>query len=272
MTGAILDGADMSGASLRRSDLTMASLDGVDLSGANLFRASFTSAGLSETIFSGACFGFTCVSDCDFSPAIGLDETVHELPSSIGADTLLKSLRSCGSTYSPVLRAFFDKSGVGPEVLDAIEAPERRTKYYTCFIAYGAPDEEFAKRLFRALSKRGVQCWFFPAHAQVGQPTRAEERRGRQAAEKVLVVCSAAGLAMPGVLREVDETAQEDPARLLSVLRDSAWLDATFSVVRDGQDLKPFLWNNVWIDFSTGEFDGCCARLLNGLVKLQPPD
>lgn len=267
LTGATLSHADMAGASLRRSDLTMANLVGADLSGAILYRASFTAAGLSGTVFSGACFGFTCVSDCDFSSAIGLDDTIHELPSSIGADTLLKSLRGGGTSFSPVLRKFFCDAGIGNEILEAIEKTEQSVTYHGCFIAYGAPDEEFAKRLHRGLTSKGVPCWFFPVNAKVGQPTRAEERRGLQAFAKVLVVCSADGLSRPGVVREIDETIQEDPLRLLPVLRDNGWLAESFNVMRDGRDLKPFLVERVWADFSTEEFDDSYERLLAGLRK-----
>ena len=101
-------------------------------------------------------------------------------------------------------------------------------------------------------------------------PTKAEERRGLQATEKVLVICSVAGLASPGILREIDETAGEDPKRLLAVLRDKDWLSGASVVARDGQDLKQHLLNNVWVDFSVGEFDDCFEKLLDGLAKTSP--
>ena len=210
------------------------------------------------------------MSDCDLSATIGLESTIHEVPSSIGTDTLLKSLRSCGTTYSTILRDFFGKTGLSPDIIDAIEAAEQKTKYYTCFIAYGSPDKEFARQLSDTLSARGVHCWFFPVDARVGRPTKAEERRGLQATEKVLVICSVAGLASPGILREIDETAGEDPKRLLAVLRDKDWLSGASVVARDGQDLKQHLLNNVWVDFSVGEFDDCFEKLLGGLAKTSP--
>lgn len=270
-TGTRLSHADMAGTSLRRCDLTMADLDGADLSQADLFRASFTAAGLSGTIFSDACFGFTCISDCDRSAAIGLEATIHDIPSSVGTDTLLKSLRSSGVTFSETLREFFLKSGLSLEMIDAVQSAEQKSVYCTCYVAYGSPDEEFARQLSGALSARGVHCWFFPVDARAGRPTKAEERRGLQTTEKVLVICSVAGLASPGVLREIDETAGDDTKRLLPVLRDRDWLGEGTVVARDGHDLKQHLRNNVWVDFSVDEFDNCLERLLSGLAKGSSP-
>lgn len=270
LTEAPLIGVNLRGADLYRTDFTMADLSGAYLTGANLVRASFTAANLMGTDFTSARFGFTCVSDCDFSQAKGLEKVKHVLPSSIGVDTLTKTLRGCESGYSGSLLKFFREAGVPTIILEKLSQLVGEIRYYSCFIAYGTPDQEFATRLVEDLAVQGVKCWFFPSDAKVGAATLSEERRGRQDADKVIVICSGAGLAQPGVKREIDETAQEDPKKLLPINKDGEWRRKPYVIERDGRNLKPFLENNVWADFASKSYEKALEDVLKGLEKLPP--
>ncbi len=146
----------------------------------------------------------------------------------------------------------------------------KATKYYSCFIAYGGPDQDFAARLNNSLRAKGVERWFFPKDAIAGRPTLEEERRARMNADKVVVVCSGAGLGQPGLLREIDETIQENPRKLIPVLKDVQWLSDPYHVTRDHRDFKPYLRDQVWADFDAKSYRVAFPDLLAGLSKRWP--
>ncbi len=113
LTGANLTDADLTGADLTRADLTMARLAGARLAQVNLYRATFTAADLAGADFTGAKFGFTCVSDCDMFVAEGLGTAEHTVPSSVGIDTLTRTLRTNRGRFTKELHKFF-KARVSP--------------------------------------------------------------------------------------------------------------------------------------------------------------
>ena len=245
----------------------MARLDGARLVQVNLYRATFTAADLRGADFTGATFGFTCVSDCNMFVAEGLDKAQHVVPSSIGIDTLTRSIRSNHGRLSKELRKFFRGAGVSRECLNELPRAITTTKYHSCFIAYGSPDQDFAARLNRSLKAKGVDRWFFPKDAIPGQPTLEEERRARRNADRIVAVCSGAGLGQPGLLREIDETMEENLGKLIPVLKDKHWLSDAYQIRRDDRDLKPFLRNQVWADFNSKPYREALSDLLAGLSK-----
>lgn len=150
-------------------------------------------------------------------------------------------------------------------LLDSPRVRFEEDKFYTCFLAYGAPNGNFSRGLYSRLKRAGVPIWFFPEDAQGGEDALAEERRARQKAEKVVVVCSADALGQSGLLREIDETGHEDPSKLIPVLLDREWLRPQFQVEREGRDLKPYLRRNVWIDFTDQSAPGAMDQLFQAL-------
>ena len=267
LTGANLRDANLMGANLTRTDLTMAHLAGACLAGVTLYRATFTAADLKGADFTGARFGFTCVSDCDMSLAVGLDTAEHLVPSSIGIDTLTRTLRTNNGRFTKQISIFFRRAGVSAECLKELPSIVKATKYCSCFIAFGGPDQGFAARLDQSLGKKGIERWFFPKDAVAGQPTLEEERRARKNADKVIVVCSGAGLGQAGLLREIDETAQENPKKLIPILKDTAWLHQSYHIRRDDHDLKPYLQSTVWVDFSSKKYREALRGLVAALSK-----
>jgi uncharacterized protein YjbI with pentapeptide repeats len=262
--GASWSEADLSGASLTNAILSSGDLTEVDLTGADLRGARLFSSHLFGADLTGANLYSTCLAGCDLSQAKGLSTVQHEGPSSIGMDTLINSFRGTGNNLTPELQAFFLGAGVPRELLAALPQIVHAVEFYTCFIAYGQPDEDFAKRLCDDLEARGVSCWFYDLDATPGERTWAEIGRERGQADKMVVVCSAAALIRDGVLKEIEEQIDENPDKMIPISRDNLWTEAGFRVVRGTRDLKPFLLDKNYADFSD---ESCYEESLQRLLK-----
>jgi hypothetical protein len=115
LAGANLGRAHLGGANLRRADL-----GGANLAGANLVGANLGGADLSEALCYATVFG-----SVDLSDVKGLESIEHRGPSTVGADTLVRSrgripeafLRGCGLTPWEVLSANFYRPELTPSGL-----------------------------------------------------------------------------------------------------------------------------------------------------------
>jgi len=262
LSGTNLTAANLGGADLRQAKLTRGDMGGANLSGANLSGADLSHARLRVT----------SLSNVDLSQVIGLETVKHESPSSVGADTLILSFRGAGNRLTPELETFFRGAGVPEGLLEALPDIVRDIKYYTCFIAYGQPDVEFANRLVGDLRGKGVSCWVYDMDATPGERTWGEIGRRRREADKMVLVCSAKALVRDGVLKEIEEQIDEDPDKLVPVSLDDLWKEPGFKVIRGSRDLKPFLMERNWADFAGWEsdpsrYDRALERLLAGLKR-----
>jgi 1-acyl-sn-glycerol-3-phosphate acyltransferase len=124
----------------------------------------------------------------------------------------------------------------------------------------------FAKKLCEDLKARGVSCWFFPEDAKVGSPLWREIGKARRGADKVIITCSADSLVRDGLLKEIEETADDDPSRLVPISLDNIWREQGFLAPRGARDLKPFLLNQIYADFVGWEKDEKTYQ--KGLEKL----
>src|SRR6202035_5133059 len=105
---------------------------------------------LDGTNFNRTLVGFTIFADVDLSLCFALDSVVHQWPSSLGVDSII---RSKGRIPEIFLR------GVGlpdywidylPSLLgDGIQ-------FFSCVISYSSKDKAFAHRLHDALQFKGV--------------------------------------------------------------------------------------------------------------------
>jgi hypothetical protein len=293
LTDAALAGADLTGANLREAnlhgadlylanlaaaDLTGAVLAGADPIGANLtgtrlieaylFGTLLLGAGLSGAEVTGAHFLSAVLANCDLSQTIGLAAVNHDGPSSIGVDTLIESLRGAGNRLTPDLETFFLGAGAPRELLAALPQIVAEVEYHSCFISYGQPDRDFAKRLRDDLAARGVPCWLYDLDATVGERTWTEIGSVRRQADKMVVICSAAALIRDGVLKEIEEQIDEDPGKMIPISRDNLWREPGFQVTRAGRDLKPFLLDKNYADFSDeSRYDKELQRLLTTLRR-----
>lgn len=271
LSNAILSMADLSGADLRGVDLSGVNLRTADLSKASLGEANFSGADLAEADFSGAKCGFTIFAGCDLSQCRGLESVKHEAPSSVGIDTIIASFRGAGNRLTPEMETFFLGAGVPREILAEFPRILAQVQYCTCFICYGEPDRAFAEKLHKDLTARGVSCYFFPYDQTPGERTWREIGKWRREAEKMVVLCSAKALIRPGVLKELEEQIDEEPDKMVPVSLDDLWKEDGFRVMRGDRELKPFLLERNYADFSNASLYGkSLERLLKGLKRPQP--
>jgi len=268
LTGADASRANLSGADLIGADILLANLTGADLSGVDLFAAKLIAADLRETRLAQAHFDFTALGNCDLSRVTGLSSVDHMGPSSIGVDTLIASFRGAGNKLTPELEGFFLSAGVPKELLAELPRIVAEVKYYSCFIAYGEPDLDFAQRLRDDLVGRGVSCWLYDLDATPGERTWPEIRTKQREADKMVVICSAAALIRDGVLNEIEEQIDEDPGKMVPISRDNLWTEPGFRVVRGSRDLGPFLRDRNYAHFSDDSlYEDSLERLLKALKR-----
>lgn len=170
-------GADLAGANLEDASLQSATLHGADLRGADLTGASLRGANLTDTCLDGtilrnASVGDTVFADVDLSQAIGLDSLEHASPSTIGVDTLTRSLgripetflRGCGLSPWEILAVRqYDRTLPPSEIRRlqeqslelCLQTPQRKRVQ----ISYSGADTPFVEELRRLLLSRGVFAW-----------------------------------------------------------------------------------------------------------------
>jgi len=250
------------------ANLAFAELTRCNLARANLAAANLTGVGVTEANLASVRLDGTSLGDCDLSRATGLSAASHKGPSSIGVDTLIRSFRGAGNKLTPDLRTFFLGAGVPRELLAALPRIVGAVEYYSCFICYGQPDADFAKRLRDDLVARGVSCWLYALDATPGERTWAEIGRERRRADRMVVICSAASQVRDGVLNEIEHQIDEDPDKMVPISRDDIWIQTGFRVARGSRDLKPFLMDRNYADFSDDSlYEEPLQRLLKALRR-----
>jgi len=283
LTRSNLKGAKLIGATMETSNLTRASLQGATLFSANLILSGFKNADLAEVDlraaqlnydwfmganFRGARFGYTSIAHCDLASCIGLEAALHGNPSSIGIDTLVESFQTAGNRLTPELEAFFINAGVPKELLEALPEIMAKVEHCTCFICYGEPDLDFAKNLVAGLKAEGVSCWLYSMDATPGRKTWAEIGMKRREADKMIVLCSARSLVRDGALKEIEEQIDEEPDNIIPISLDDVWKQSGFGVMRGQRDLKPFLLDKNYADFTKRtKYEESLNKLLKGLKR-----
>ncbi len=136
--------------------------------------------------------------DVDLSGVKGLDDVIHEGPSTIGIDTIF---RSKGNIPEVFLR--------GAGVPDALITYTRSLvnqpiDYSTCFISYSSKDKAFIEQLYADLQSQGIRCWFAPQDLKIGARIRPSIDESIRRYDKLLLVLSAHSLTSPWVEQEVE--------------------------------------------------------------------
>jgi len=266
--GADLSGTDLSKTNLFRADLSAANLGSANLSKADLFAANVVGADLWEVNLAAAVCSATVFGDCDLSSAKGLDSVVHRGPSTIAIDTLIASFRSAGNRLTPELETFFLGAGVPKNLLAELPRIVAEVKYCTTFICYGEPDLSFAQRLSQDLKDKGMSCWLYSMDETPGERTWKEIVERRREAEKMIVLCSGKSLVRNGALKEIEDQIDEDPDKMVPISLDNLWKEDGFKVMRGSRDLKPFLHERNYADFSDpAAYDNSLERLIRGLER-----
>lgn len=198
----------------------------------------------------------------------GLGYVRHSEPSSIGTDTLIKSYRGGGNSFNTELMKFLINAGVQKELLQEIPRIALEVKYYTTFVGYGQPDVEFAEKLVNDLRGNGISCWLYSLDYTPGKRTWKEIKTRRSEADKMIILCSSNSLIRDGLLKELEEQIDEDPDKLIPVSLDNLWKQKGFKIIRANRDLKPWLMERNYADFSEpSKYDESFDRLLEALER-----
>ena len=209
LSAANLLSANLSGANLSKANLTGASLLGVNLRGSKFFKAElfatcFYKASLSASTFTKAICEAVVFADCNLGDCIGLETVVHRGPSSIDVNTLI---RTAGNIPENFLRG----AGIPENIIAFLSSlKEEGTRFYTCFVSYGSPDSDFAKRLYNDLTGKEVRCWKYDESAVIGRGIWANIDQAIGVYDKVVVICSRDSLNRPGVLNEIERALQKE--------------------------------------------------------------
>jgi hypothetical protein len=212
-----LDSASLVGADLTDAVLFLAQLDGsvlagTELSGASLAFASLVGASVAGARFAGARFRYTVLANMDLSAASGLEAVLHDGPSTIGVDTLIRSrgsipvvfLRGCGvpETFISYLPSLLGNA------LD----------FYTCFISYCEEDNDFSERLYNDLQGRGVRCWRWREDSKWGNDLVCDIDRAVRVYDKLVLICSKDSLESKPVQDEIIRAIQREQREKKNVL------------------------------------------------------
>ena len=185
--------------------------------------ANLSGVSVDGTSFGGALVGLTIWADVDLSTAVGLNVTQHSEPSTIGLDTIVKSvghipdafLRGCGVPESFIVQ------------IPALVAAIQPIQFYSCFISYSSEDQTFAERLHADLQARAVRVWYAPHDLPIGAKIRLAIDESIRIHDKLLLVLSKTSVGSQWVEQEVEtalarERGPEGKTVLFPIRIDSA--------------------------------------------------
>jgi len=268
LTSANLTQTSFRSSNLRYALLKFPTLSETDLTRADLKGTVFYSCNFANVNVTQATMHDTVISDSMLFGGKGLETVNHTGPSCVDIPTLLNSFSVAGGCLPPNLETFLLGTGVPKQLLDGMPQVVAKIKYCSCFVAYGEPDKFYAERLKKDFVAKGLSCWVYSLDSTPGERTWPEISRRRREAEKMIVLCSAKSLVRDGVLKEIEEQIDENPDKLVPISLDDTWKAAGFPVRRGARDLKPFLLERNYADFSDEKkYKQEFERLLRGLKK-----
>ncbi|MEO8359289.1 MAG: toll/interleukin-1 receptor domain-containing protein [Vicinamibacteria bacterium] len=250
LRGADLRGADLTGANLKGASLHSATLHGADLRSADLTRSNLRGANLTDTRLESsnlteAAVGGTVFADLDLRHVQGLETLQHASPSTIGADTLSRSLgklpegflRGCGLTpweicaakeYDPSLSAT-ELGELQQKTLGA--RAHARLQRKRILISCSQADSAFVDEVRKLLLERGISSWV-AAHETKGALRERQSKLAIQHDLTLLLVLSESSVQSDWVehemrlARKLEKSLGEDvlcPVSLDESWKMSAW-------------------------------------------------
>jgi len=250
LRGVDLRGADLSGANLRGASLLSATLHGADvrsahLTGANLRGANLTDARLDRAHFHDAIVGGTIFADLDLRQAEGLETLVHASPSTVGADTLSRSLgeipetflRGCGLAPWEILAARQYDPALTPSAMEDLQRLALKARLHDhrprkrLLLSHAHADVAFVEALRLSFLERGILTWS-AEHESKGEVRDRQSKLPIHHDVTLLLVLSNAAVASPWVEHEIRVARRLELATGSKVLcplaLDDGWKAAPF--------------------------------------------
>jgi hypothetical protein len=258
-----LSGANLSGADLSQANLYEANLSGADLSGASLFLATLHSINLKGANLIKTKLNETIFSTVDLTGITGLEQCIHNGPSTIDHRTLQIS--------GPLPLAFLRGVGLPDNFIEYLPSLlNQPIQHYSCFISYSSQDDEFAHRIHADLQNSEVRCWFAPHDLPIGDKILDALDAAIRLRDKVVLILSEHSIKSDWVEDEVTAGFEEERKRgqivLFPVRLDEAVLhtnEAWASKLR-GRNIGDF---RNWKDHDV--YKKSFARVLRDLTKPQ---
>ena len=134
----------------------------------------------------------------------GLETVIHNGPSTIGTDTLLRSEGDISETF---LRG----AGLSDTFITYVRSlAQNPIEYYTCFISYSSKDQDFAERLYADLQRKNIRCWFAPEDLKIGDEFRNRIDESIRIYDKLLVILSQHSIDSSWVEYEVNKALKKE--------------------------------------------------------------
>jgi uncharacterized protein YjbI with pentapeptide repeats len=287
LRGADLTGANLTSASLHSATLHGADLRGADLTGANLRGANLTDTRTDEAVLTNATVGSTVFADLDLRQTKGLETLRHSAPSTVGTDTLSRSLgkipeaflRGCGLAFWEILAAKAYDPSLTPSQAEELQVRILKQRAETRFprkrilISYSQSDAAFVDELCPHLLSRGVFTWLGP-HDQKGLFRERQSRLSIQHDLTFVLVLSEHSVHSDWaehevrLVRKLEKSLGEDilcPVSLDDSWNTSSWRGRILEKSKEESVLSFADWR------SRTSLEKQCARLLDGLALFHPP-
>ena len=213
-----LSWADLSRAVLTRAkarwtfllwaNLSFADLRHTDLRGANLHRATLAGAE-----FTSSTMLYTTLTGLDLALAKGLKSVLHLGPSSVGVDTLEKTIEGLEADDSnrADVEQFLRASGVSQRYFQFfVTQIGKPVKFFSLYISHSSKDEYFAQRLYTDLQDNGVRCWFAPHDVQGGKKLYDQIDQAIRIYDRLLLILSEDSMASNWVKTEIANARQKE--------------------------------------------------------------
>ncbi len=286
-----LRGANLTAVGLGRANLFKANLGNAELVSANLSAANFNGADLSNANFMDSQMYLTNINDVDLRQPEGLDSILHRGPSSIGVDTLRRSLgqipesflKECGlSSWEIEAAKFYNPDLSEAERIDiAYEIvriqSESAVQISPLFLSYSHADGAFVEAIEDKLNAKGIRFWRDVHDMKAGRIEKQIDRAMRLN-PTVLLVLSEHSVESDWVeweaskARELERQYRKESTPrdvLCPVALDEAWKTCDWEGPLRRQIEKYFV-----LDFSAWEeretFDRQFGRLAEGLGLFYP--
>lgn len=218
LTGAMIIARDLSGAdlsstilnraNLRRTILDGARLDNTSFREANLYRVNFNHAKVHNTDVTAAISSFTIYTGMNLCGFKNLHKMEHQAPSSVGINTLEITKFYLYKQYKKAIHQqiemFLKQCGIKENFLSFLsDAFQERTKFYNAFISYSSRDKSFSKKLYYALQKANVRCWYAPEELEIGDLFEYKINGAIRKYDKTILICSKNSLTSHWVEKEI---------------------------------------------------------------------